>query len=87
MPGIQFNYLPCTIISCWPGFDEDRLNVCDCLHGSILDDRLFGFHYFLVLYATPFCFWDVPGDVLAAPAPGLCGWKGVIRLSLQLTYT
>ena len=23
------------------------------------------------------CFWDVPGDVLAAPASALCGWTGV----------
>ena len=28
-------------------------------------------------------FWDLPGDVLAAPASALCGWKGVI-LSLSL---
>ena len=31
--------------------------------------------------------WGVPGDVLAAPASALCGWKGVILspyLSLSL---
>ena len=26
--------------------------------------------------------WDLPGDVLAAPASALCGWKGVNSLSL-----
>ena len=25
--------------------------------------------------------WDLPGDVLAAPASALCGWKGVDSLS------
>ena len=25
--------------------------------------------------------WDLPGDVLAAPASALCGWKGVISLN------
>ena len=30
--------------------------------------------------------WDLPGDVLAAPASALCGWKGVNSLSLSL-YT
>ena len=27
-------------------------------------------------------FWDLPGVLLAAPASALCGWKGVIALSL-----
>ena len=27
--------------------------------------------------------WDLPGDVLAAPASALCGWTGVISLSLS----
>ena len=36
--------------------------------------------------------WDLPGDVLAAPASALCGWKGVatltpsLYLSLACTY-
>ena len=30
---------------------------------------------------------DVPGHVLAAPASALCGWKGVIRLSLSLSLS
>ena len=29
--------------------------------------------------------WDMPGDVLAAPASALCGWTGVISLSLSLS--
>ena len=30
--------------------------------------------------------WDLPGDVLAAPASALCGWKGVtLSLSLSLS--
>ena len=29
-----------------------------------------------------FIFWDVPGDVLAAPESALCGWIGVV-LSLS----
>ena len=30
-------------------------------------------------------FWDLPEDVPAAPAPALCGWKGVINLSTSLS--
>ena len=31
-----------------------------------------------LFYTTTDIFlWDVPGDVLAAPASALCGWKGV----------
>ena len=33
-----------------------------------------------------FIFWDVPGNVLAAPASALCGWIGVIPLSLSLSW-
>ena len=29
--------------------------------------------------------WYLPGDVLAAPASALCGWKGVNSLSLSLS--
>ena len=29
--------------------------------------------------------WDLPGDVLAAPASALCDWKGVLSLSLSLS--
>ena len=32
------------------------------------------------------CFWDVPGDVLAAPASALWRWKGVI-LSFSLSLS
>ena len=28
--------------------------------------------------------WDLPGDVLAAPESALCGWIGVLPLSLSL---
>ena len=30
------------------------------------------------------CFWDLPGDALAAPASALCGWKVQYYLSLSL---
>ena len=30
--------------------------------------------------------WDLPGDVLAAPASALCGWNGVILLFLREKY-
>ena len=30
--------------------------------------------------ANWFIFWDVPGDVLAAPGSALCGWIGVVLL-------
>ena len=34
---------------------------------------------FAVFYTvTDALLWDVPGDVLAAPASALCGWNGVI---------
>ena len=32
-----------------------------------------------------FLFWDVPGDVLAAPESALRGWIGVLLLSLSLS--
>ena len=31
--------------------------------------------------------WYLPGDVLAAPASALCGWKGVNSLSLSLSLS
>ena len=31
--------------------------------------------------------WDLPGDVLAAPASTLCGWRGANSLSFYLLYT
>ena len=36
----------------------------------------------LCVDAYCFVFWDLPGDVLAAPESALCGWIGVILLSL-----
>ena len=36
----------------------------------------------LCVAANCFVFWDLPGDVLAAPESVLCGWMGVILLSL-----
>ena len=38
----------------------------------------------LCVDASCFIFWDLPGDVLAAPESALCGWMGVI-LSLSLS--
>ena len=35
----------------------------------------------LTLYVH-MAFWDLPGDVLAAPESALCGWIGVILSSL-----
>ena len=48
---------------------------------SLLTHRL----VFLCVDAYCFIFWDVPGDVLAAPESALCGWIGVILLSLSLS--
>ena len=39
---------------------------------------------FLCADAYHFISWDLPGDVLAAPASALCGWNGVILPSLSL---
>ena len=34
--------------------------------------------YFAVVFTvTANLFWNLPGDVLAAPARALCGWKGI----------
>ena len=44
---------------------------------SLLTPRL----VLLCVGAHRFIFWDVPGDVLAAPESALCGWIGVIPLS------
>ena len=46
---------------------------------SVLTHRLV-----LCADANCFVFWDLPGDVLAAPELALCGWIGVIRFSLSL---
>ena len=35
---------------------------------------------------TNILLWDPPGDVLAAPASALCGWKGVNSLSILSLY-
>ena len=41
--------------------------------------------YFAVFYAmTDTPLWDLPGDVLAAPASALCGWEGVLTLQHAL---
>ena len=37
----------------------------------------------LCVDAYYFIFWDLPGGVLAAPESVLCGWIGVILLSLS----
>ena len=48
---------------------------------SLLTRRL------VLLCVDAYCFivWDLPGDVLAAPEPGLCGRIGVIPFSLSLS--
>ena len=51
------------------------------LFTSLLTHRL----VLLRVVAYCFIFWDLPGDVLAAPKPALCGWIGVIPLSLSLS--
>ena len=48
---------------------------------SLLTHRL----VFLCVDTYCFIFWDLPGDVLAAPESALCGWIGVILLSLSLS--
>ena len=47
---------------------------------SLLTHRL----VLLRVDAYRFVFWDLPGDVLAAPEPALCGWIGKTSLSLSL---
>ena len=42
-------------------------------------------HRLVLLCVNAYCFrfWDLPGDVLAAPESALCGWIGVILLSVS----
>ena len=68
---------------CWTVLAEDRFGVCECLRCNGLDDVLW-FPWFIGVVCVSICFWDLPGDVLTAPAYALCGWKGVI-LSLCMT--
>ena len=44
-------------------------------------------HRLVLLCVDAYClvFWDLPGDVLAAPESAMCGWIGVILLSLSLS--
>ena len=51
------------------------------LFTSLLTHRL----VLLCIDAHCFIFWELPGGVLAAPESALCGWIGVILLSLSLT--
>ena len=55
--------------SCWPGL------------GSVL--RLMSILLSVVLFytLTDTLLWDLPGNVLAAPASALFGWEGVNSLS------
>ena len=48
---------------------------------SLLAQRL----VLLGLHAHCSIFWDLPGDVPAAPELALCGWIGVLLLSLSLS--
>ena len=48
---------------------------------SLLTHRL----VLLCVGAYRFIFWDLPGDVPAAPESALCGWMGVILLSVCLS--
>ena len=50
---------------------------------SLLAHRL----VFLCVDAYCFLFWDLPGDVLAAPESATCAWIGVILLSLSVLHT
>ena len=44
-------------------------------------------HRLVLLCVDAFCFifWDLPGDVPVAPESSLCGWIGLIPLSLSLS--
>ena len=54
--------------------------VYQSLFTSLLTHRL----VLLCVDAHCFVFWDLPGDVLAAPESALCGWIGVNSLYLSL---
>ena len=56
--------------SCWPGLGSlPRRDVNPCLNCRLYTvTQLIGCNTLL---------WYLPGDVLAAPASALCGWKGV----------
>ena len=75
------------LVSPWPGWLPpfgDGLSqfasVPWTLVASLLTHRL----VLLCADAHCFIFRDLPGDVLA-PEPALCGWRGIIPLSLSLT--
>ena len=82
MEYIQFLFIAIFVtISFW--FSWTLEHTCDSicfwdLPHMPFTERDFGVH--AVSYWV--LFWDVPRDVLAAPASALCGWKGVILLSL-----
>ena len=41
--------------------------------------------FFALFYTvTDTFFWDLPGEIAAAPASALCGWKSVSILSLSI---
>ena len=60
--------------SCWPGLRARSLGLMSVLVS-----------FALFYTVTDTLFWDLPGDVLAAPASALCGWKGV-NLSLSFRF-
>ena len=63
-----------------PGRSLDGLDSLTwSLFMSLLTHRL----VFLCVDAYYFTFWDLLGDVLAAAESALCGWIGVILLSLS----
>ena len=61
-----------------------RRQFIDTLTWSLLMSLLTHRLVLLCVDAYCFVFWDLPGDVLAAPESALCGWIGVIPLSLSL---
>ena len=71
---------------CLPGFGTKHDSLTRSLFMSLLTQRQ-PYDRLVLLCADAYCFifWDLPGDVLAAPESALCGWIGVIPLCLSLS--
>ena len=67
---------------CVPGTSADSQRII-----ASLDLGFFHVSIDSCVDAYYFIFWDLPGDVLAAPESALCGWRGVRLLSLSLLVT
>ena len=72
-PGLLLTFLD--LVSFHGLISSARLAGTDLIYLSIYLDSCVDAYYFI--------FWDLPGDVLAAPASALYGWIGVFLLSLS----